>query len=429
MDSLEPIYNDGGSNIIQLANEFENIHINEYSNSLQKGAKLSLELISRINISKFNEKLINRGLKLTNTDVKNIIKKIILNLRTIQNSKPKEFNEEYIKNSNFNYNIFDKAYFAFFDDKQNIEICDKYLKNCFTIKYSKKIFNNLIKNQYTFIENNLVRITRITKNDYKKNLDPEINGIQSMQHFKKFTDSEIYVSGNSKININHKDKIIEISQNKIDDKIIFFNGKLEKWKIIFKGKEIKNFEKITNKFDNNGISGCLTFINLRLKNISIKGNNFNCSNAINLIGVEGTINQIIIQNSIGDGFDADFSNINVDTINIQNSLDECISVKGGKYYFRQVKLYNCDDSAVSSGEYAELNIENLKVLNSTIGLLSKDSALINLNYAKLEKVDLCVKAVRRFSNYSGGLIKAKSDNFFCSREKYFFDKNSFFLRY
>ena len=92
-------------------------------------------------------------------------------------------------------------------------------------------------------------------------------------------------------------------------------------------------------------------------------------------------------------------------------------------------MYNCDDSAVSSGEYAELNIENLKVLNSTIGLLSKDSALINLNYAKLEKVDLCVKAVRRFSNYSGGLIKANSDNFFCSREKYFYDKNSFFLRY
>ena len=33
----------------------------------------------------------------------------------------------------------------------------------------------------------------------------------------------------------------------------------------------------------------------------------------------------------------------------------------------------------------------------------------------INRITKVVKAVRRFSNYSGGLIKAKSDNFFCSR--------------
>ena len=61
--------------------------------------------------------------------------------------------------------------------------------------------------------------------------------------------------------------------------------------------------------DHRGLTGCLSLIHLNVKNITIKSNNSSCEDAVNLINVKGSLNEINIIDSYKDALDIDFSKV------------------------------------------------------------------------------------------------------------------------
>ena len=96
-DSLEPIYYDGKSNIY-TKNENVGINLNFLENHIQV-AKEAKEILNKINIDNFINKLELNGLKTDAKKIEILFKKIISNLDIISKSKKriieKKFSSKY----------------------------------------------------------------------------------------------------------------------------------------------------------------------------------------------------------------------------------------------------------------------------------------------------------------------------------------------
>ena len=130
--------------------------------------------------------------------------------------------------------------------------------------------------------------------------------------------SEIFYEDGIEININSDKKLIDIFQTKEEARIFISNGSIEDYTVNFNGLNKNNLLK---KFpiDLNNLTGCLSFLNIELINISINANNSSCEDAVNLINVRGNLKDVTITDSIMDGLDIDFSNLEIKNINIKNS--------------------------------------------------------------------------------------------------------------
>ena len=189
-------------------------------------------------------------------------------------------------------------------------------------------------------------------------------------------------------------------------------GKLTDWKIkVF--SESLNSEIVRN--DENLLTGCITFYNVELTNVVIEAFNQVCEDAVNLINTEGNIDAILISNSVSDGLDIDFSNIYVNNITIKNSLNDCLDLSGGRYFIESIVLMECDDKGVSIGETSEVQIDNLLISNTNIGLAIKDSSSLNINQANIDFSNFCFALYRKKQEFgpsylSLGKVNCDLDN-------------------
>ena len=103
------------------------------------------------------------------------------------------------------------------------------------------------------------------------------------------------------------------------------------------------------------IGGCVTFINSKIKNISVDIKKNSCGKGLEVLLSEGVFDKINISSSKLDAFDAEISNLKINNI-IVNKADggECIGVKRGKYIIINSQLKDCGDKAVSAGEHTFL---------------------------------------------------------------------------
>ena len=93
--------------------------------------------------------------------------------------------------------------------------------------------------------------------------------------------------------------------------------------------------------DSNGLTGCLTLINMKVKNISIEADGSSCEDTVNFINVKGSVNEINIKNSFSDGLDIDYSELQIKKILVQKSKNDCVDLSSGKYELKSLNLQNC----------------------------------------------------------------------------------------
>ena len=60
-------------------------------------------------------------------------------------------------------------------------------------------------------------------------------------------------------------------------------------------------------------NSCITFLNSSFDMISLSSNNIECPNTFQFISSVGTINDVKINNSKYDAFDADYSNLKINS--------------------------------------------------------------------------------------------------------------------
>ena len=114
--------------------------------------------------------------------------------------------------------------------------------------------------------------------------------------------------------------------------------------------------------------------------------------------------KIEIKNSVSDAIDIDFSEIIIDDIIISKANNDCIDFSYGKYKIKNLYVNYCKDKAVSLGERSTLEIKSAKIDNKNIGLVSKDSSILNIKLFKLQNVDFCASAYNKKQEFEGGVI-------------------------
>ena len=127
---------------------------------------------------------------------------------------------------------------------------------------------------------------------------------------------KILQSKSAKFKIDKKNKIISIVHDHNMDKTVFFGEQIDNWKIEFNFNYLLN-NSLESLEENNLIyeyTGCVNFVGVKIIDLELDLKNSFCEDAVNFINVNGNIKSLIINNSISDAMDADFSNLTIEKI-------------------------------------------------------------------------------------------------------------------
>ena len=427
-----PIYYDGmvsilnRDNKLMLNNDSFNLSLIDKNESkkilrsAQIGVVSALESLNQIKIEKLNFLFKERGLNISQENLTKVIDMIKNNLLIIKNLPENKIVKvsSNIKHPLKNTSAIKKkiiASYLFIKNEEYIK-CDLILNSCIRINLNNKEINLALEQKLKdengtdlifmgdidkFREDNLQQT--ILSNTYKKiKVSPEIN---------------IRSYGDIKIDIDEKNKTIEIKKNSLDGRVLFLKSKLKKWKIKFEDSTISNLK--IDRRDVNGLSGCINFYDSIIENIELYIDKALCEDGANFVRTDGTIIKAIVSNTLFDAIDLDFSNIRFYELKVDESGNDCIDLSYGKYVLNNTFLNKCGDKAVSVGEGSSLKINNFKIFNSKTGVASKDNSLSELNVGHMDIVETCVSSYKKKQEFNGGFFKIK--NLVCNNYNSFSD--------
>jgi len=418
-----PIYYDGKSKILektQYLNLNKDIKKNNWSNEAIQGAQGAIYLIESLNLGDLLKKLKNSGMKISHPELKNVIKKILTRIYILNKSNTAEIN--IAENNDFFPKVKKKkesVKFIFSNHiKKNFSVCNYDLKKCeifkpTNIKYFQ-ILNqsmnqnfNILKKKLSSKDNMVFLFNNFNKD--MKNIDFKYSEWKFLNNLNK-TKTKIKYK-DVVVKVDKKKRTISIDQKTNKGKIIFLGGKLENWNIKFTGLTNVGREDIINNFDiSNNLTGCLSFYEIEFKLINIESVNSSCEDSVNIIRSSGTINNIKIDNSASDGLDVDFSNLFIKDIKITSAINDCVDFSSGTYNLGFLDLKKCGDKALSVGEKSFVELDEINVNYSDIGLASKDSSIVNLKKGNLNNSKICLSAYNKKQEYDGGFININNLN-------------------
>ena len=377
--------------------------------------------LDNLNLNKIHNNMLLSGINLSKDDLNSKINKILFNLNLIkenylnldkdlvEHNKFKPINN-ILSRFNDTLNQIDPSVFLVKHNQSSgkLQRCKIYLEKCEDYSFSNENLLALLEGEfvldekvYQYLGNNLDFKNIIEHEDYNK------------LNFKKTT---IFYDNGIEIDNNLDENLLNIYQKKPGSRIYIIGGTLENLIINFFGYKITENEKDLSlkvfpknyPIDINGLTGCLSLINLKVKNISIKTTESSCEDTINLINVEGSFSEIDIKNSLSDGLDIDFSDVQIDKINISSSGNDCVDFSSGNYKLNKLNLSNCGDKALSVGEKSFLILNEIVAENSNIGIASKDSSVTKINNAYLKNLKTCVSAYNKKQEFYGGFLEIKN---------------------
>lgn len=249
----------------------------------------------------------------------------------------------------------------------------------------------------------------ISKNTYQNQRAVVLNITQptSLEHARQILieglSADIHVSEGIEITASTATKTLYISQNNPTDWVLLSGGILTNWSIQFDGQELADETSVEaeQRFNDFGITGCLTFFETQLDNTSVKVANGGCEDSVNIISSSGVLSNLEINNAFADALDMDFSNVTISTVSIQNAGNDCYDVSGGTYVIQTGKFEVCGDKGLSIGEGSTLVADNVNVVTSNIGLSSKDYSKVKIKSANFSNVKICIEAKQKKQEFGG----------------------------
>ncbi len=410
------IYYDGDSHVVNLKNSPNPKNWIAYgelnNNEIITGSSYAIKSLNNLDRIKIKDTLQKFGLSYSQDKVDSILSFMLLKLEAISRSSKKDIPENiytpYFSSYNNLYEKGDRDKALVFSTKIDdmLEVCDFSLEDCNNIKLSTKDYSKLLSGKYTDY-NNKAYIYIGNKEEYISGSSIEIFGTDNL--FNLTGGAQLITYGHPKVLIDKKLKNINIHQNSVSDKVLLFGGELSDWSIVFNGSlESKKFGG--QRFDRNLLTGCLTLLDMTVKNINITVNGALCEDGVNLVRVGGDVNNVIINNVISDAIDVDFSELNFNNIKVSNAKNDCIDLSSGNYYINQADLSNCSDKAISVGEKSVLSINLVKVSKSNIGIAAKDSSVVNIGAVVARNVPTCFAAYNKKQEFWGGKISVNAHN-------------------
>ena len=377
--------------------------------------------LKKIDLDRLKSSLFDSGLTISKRNLEKKINKMIKNLNQIKNNYDNYLSEEIIEYNKFKdienildiFNINIKSshpntlLIRHNEKNNNFSRCKIFLENCVDLELTPKNISDLLEGELSKNEN---LIQYIGKNFNVKELFNDEN-------YKKisFQESNIFYENGVSVDINTTKNVINIAQNVSGAKVFITDGILEDITLNFKGLNLENDKEKVLKpkdypSDYKGLTGCLSFINTKVKDLKLTSHNATCEDSINFINTSGNIKKIYIENAFSDALDVDFSNLKINEIEIKSAFNDCVDFSSGNYKLIELKLEGCGDKALSVGEKSSVEIFNIKASNANIGIATKDSSTVNIKNSNFKNLKTCLSAYNKKQEYNGGFLTVDKMN-------------------
>lgn len=222
----------------------------------------------------------------------------------------------------------------------------------------------------------------------------------------------ITVSEGINVDLNFEKKIINFLQTNPNDWVLLSEGDFSDWQISFDGL-IKNrefFEISKQRFNNNGLTGCLTVYKAKINRVSFTISGGGCEDSINIIKSEGKDVSFYISNAFADAVDLDFSNLAISSLKVEIAGNDCLDVSEGNYFVNKAFLEQCGDKAISVGERSVLNADNISIKKALIGLAVKDLSILKVLKLQAKDVLFCGQAYQKKQEFGGAILAIQKSN-------------------
>ena len=438
LNEFLPIYYDGEITILNKKvenffldyennhkrSDYDKIHFPIPPYSVSIGIKGIKKYLDKVDIDILQSQLKSRGLNFNKKKIRFVLDRIIKRYNTLKSVtiKKPDFNLNPSVYKIYSSNNSDRLIYkdSKSNQKNNFIDCNFLNTSCKNITLEFKDQIKLLKQDYK--KKDPIEYQYINSNfDNYKNGKIQRKKLGIKRYNTQNIDSNFSIKYNEfiKTNINKEKKILEIIQINHKGRAIILNSKIRDWKIIFNG----NNEDELNGLVENNLTGCLTFIKSKIENLIVNAKNVHCEDAINFVNSSGNIKGIVVENSISDAVDADFSKLVFESVIINNSQNDCLDVSFGNYFLINGNFKNCGDKAISVGEKSTLNITNTFIENSNIGIASKDSAFVKAKNLDISNVEYCLSAYNKKQEFFGG--KLIVDKFNCENYSFKMQKDKF----
>tara|TARA_B100000767_G_scaffold237033_1_gene231064 strand:- start:934 stop:3033 length:2100 start_codon:yes stop_codon:yes gene_type:complete len=427
---FEPIYYDGHISVFSLVN----VHLQKKIHL--KNIKIIKSKLMALDKNQLFDDIHRSGSSLSRERFKKILKQINLNINQIANNKINPSKSEiknnisilteYIKNLSTTVTDTDNIKLVFKKKDNNFLICKIDRFDCIIEILNDKEMRSLLEGKLRKNNSTYQYIGNAHKfRDFLEN--EEIAQVQvDKKKLLKIENTDLFYGKNISVEYLKEKKILNIYQKDPEARAYFKGGTLSNLEINFYGiNNEKNAIKKLSKFpfDNDKLTGCLSFFNLNLNNININAEKGICEDTLNFINSTGTINSIKINESFADALDVDFSNLKINNINIKNAGNDCADFSWGNYIIEKAKTKKCTDKAFSIGEKSTAIIRDLSIEDTEIGVSSKDGSVTNLDKVIIKNTTICLEVKRKKQEFYGGVINIKKQN--CKKNQIYMEEGSF----
>tara|TARA_Y100000590_G_scaffold176229_1_gene201362 strand:- start:806 stop:3454 length:2649 start_codon:yes stop_codon:yes gene_type:complete len=143
---------------------------------------------------------------------------------------------------------------------------------------------------------------------------------------------------------------------------------------VIKNTHVSNFTYFDNSLVQ--LTGGINFYNsnVNIKDLIVK--DAYSEDAINLVNCEYSIANTVVENSMSDAIDIDFSNGTLKASKFKNIGGDALDFSGSNSNIIKANIDNVKDKGISVGEESIVNLNNVKISNSVIGIASKDSSKV-----------------------------------------------------
>ncbi len=157
---------------------------------------------------------------------------------------------------------------------------------------------------------------------------------------------------------------------------------------IFKGLNTLDYKGWT-------LTGAVNFYesDVRITNSQFIENH--CEDALNTIRSDFEVTECLFKNIFSDAFDSDFCNGKVFETTFNFIGNDAIDFSGSKILIEKCFISNAKDKGISVGEASNITVINTKIINSNIGVASKDKSIARVNNSEILNCNYGIVALQK----------------------------------
>ena len=145
------------------------------------------------------------------------------------------------------------------------------------------------------------------------------------------------------------------------------------------------------------LTGAVNFYQANVELNHCEFANNTCEDALNIVDAEFVMDNCLIENTFGDGFDGDFTKGTVRSSTFRQTGNDCLDFSGSTIEIIDCIVEHSGDKGISGGEASTVTVDNINISDSHIAIASKDQSVVTMTNSNIEN---CVYGFAAFQKKS-----------------------------